>query len=226
MGKDVYYFSHDANAHNDPKIIRLRRVHGWEGYGLYWAIIEMLRCEEGYRMRTQYDDYAFALRSDANVIKSIVEDFNLFEVDSEVFYSESLLRRMMLKDEKSKKARNSARIRWAKNEENANAMRTHSERNARKGKERKEKERNSYESFDSFYKHYPKKKNRRAAERAFKKLKVDKELLEKMLSALEEQKNSKEWLRDDGQFIPYPASWLNGRRWEDETESDGDDGWI
>jgi len=40
MSKDAYYFSHDANAQDDEKILDLRADYGWEGYGLFWAVIE------------------------------------------------------------------------------------------------------------------------------------------------------------------------------------------
>jgi len=36
MKKEAYYFSHDSNARQDEKIIKLRMKLGWEGYGLYW----------------------------------------------------------------------------------------------------------------------------------------------------------------------------------------------
>ena len=51
--------------------------------------------------------------------------------------------------------------------------------------------------------------------KAFTKIDPDDTLLAQMLHALEVQKDSREWLKDNGAFIPYPASWLNGRRWED-----------
>lgn len=75
---------------------------------------------------------------------------------------------------------------------------------------------NSYCSFDEFWKLYPKKVGKAQAEKAWKKLKVDEALLETMKKAIERQKRSKQW--KDKQFIPYPATWLNGRRWEDELE--------
>ncbi len=39
-----------------------------------------------------------------------------------------------------------------------------------------------------------------------------------ILNSLEQQKHSVQWTKDGGQYIPYPATWLNGRRWEDESE--------
>ena len=42
--KNSYYFDHDYNARNDQKILELRAEFGWQGYGIYFAIIEVL-CE-------------------------------------------------------------------------------------------------------------------------------------------------------------------------------------
>lgn len=75
---------------------------------------------------------------------------------------------------------------------------------------------NRYCSFDDFWKLYPKKVGKAQAEKAWNKLKVDEPLFEAMKKAIECQKRSKQW--KDKQYIPYPATWLNGRRWEDELE--------
>lgn len=72
--------------------------------------------------------------------------------------------------------------------------------------------------FETFYNAYPKKKGRANALKAWKKLCPDEKTLDEILRALEWQKNSDEWRRDGGQYIPYPASWINGRRWEDEPD--------
>jgi hypothetical protein len=146
MKKEAYYFSHDSNAKDDPKILQLRMEMGWEGYGLFWAIIEMLRNESDFRMRTHYKGIAFALQTHEDCIKKLINEFDLFELDEQYFWSESLLKRMELKEERSEKARESAKKRWNRDID-ANAMRTHSERNAdamqlkeSKVKEIKEKE--------------------------------------------------------------------------------------
>jgi hypothetical protein len=39
-----------------------------------------------------------------------------------------------------------------------------------------------------------------------------------MLSAVEAQKQTDQWTKDGGQYIPHPSTWLNQGRWEDETE--------
>ena len=129
MKKEAYYFSHDANAKDDPKILQLRMEMGWEGYGLFWALIEMLRNESDHKMRTHYKSIAFALHTHEDSIKKLINDFDLFAIEGEYFWSESLLKRMEMKESKSEKARQSAKKRW--NQDNdANAMRTHSDGNA------------------------------------------------------------------------------------------------
>jgi hypothetical protein len=69
-------------------------------------------------------------------------------------------------------------------------------------------------TFDEFYSAYPKKKKRPDAERAW--LKVSPEEHERLMKALGLQKESADWKKNGGQYIPYPATWLNGRQWEDE----------
>ncbi len=72
--------------------------------------------------------------------------------------------------------------------------------------------------FDRFWNAYPKKKGKESARRAWDKLRPDVALCRVMAEALERQKRSREWRKEGGQFIPYPATWLNGRRWEDEED--------
>ena len=68
--------------------------------------------------------------------------------------------------------------------------------------------------FDRFWAAYPKKVGKGAAEKAFSKAPINGHLAD-VLSALDRQKQSEQWRRDGGQFIPNPATWLNQRRWED-----------
>ena len=72
--------------------------------------------------------------------------------------------------------------------------------------------------FDRFWGAYPRKVSKADARKAFAKLNPDAALVEDMLRALDWQKRLPDWTKDRGQFIPYPATWLNARRWEDEPE--------
>lgn len=72
--------------------------------------------------------------------------------------------------------------------------------------------------FEKFWQAYPKKLAKQEALKAWKKLKPNAELLRDVLNALEKWKNSAQWQENNGKYIPYPATWLNGRRWEDAPE--------
>lgn len=74
------------------------------------------------------------------------------------------------------------------------------------------------DGFVEFWSAYPKKVGKGAAESAWKKLKPP---ADKCMSALANQKSSADWKKENGQYIPHPATWINQRRWEDgETSAD------
>ena len=70
--------------------------------------------------------------------------------------------------------------------------------------------------FPKFWKLYPRKVGKDKAEKAWAKIKVTQELFTLMTEALAKQVLTPEWLKERGQFIPHPSTWLNGKRWEDE----------
>lgn len=92
--KDAYYFPHDCNARNDQKLIAVRAQYGMRGYGIYFGIIEMLREANGYQISSKINLLAFDLREDENIIKDIVENYDLFTIEGGLIFSESLLQRM------------------------------------------------------------------------------------------------------------------------------------
>lgn len=118
--KSTNYFSHDSNARNDEKLVRLRMKQGAAGYGVYFMILERLREEADYMSAKDYNMIAFDLRVDAAIVKSVVEDFGLFTFtdDGKCFYSESFTRRMDIKDTLSRQRSEGGKIgmknRWKK----------------------------------------------------------------------------------------------------------------
>ena len=147
MGKDTFYFSHDYNARTDEKIKLLIRKHGLRGYGIFWAIVEDLY-NNANALQTDYDGIAFELREDIEVVKSVINDFNLFQFDDGCFGSLSVQKRLDERNEKSKTARESANKRWSKSKVDANALQTQYKGNAKK--ERKGKEINEIPTIDLF----------------------------------------------------------------------------
>ena len=74
------------------------------------------------------------------------------------------------------------------------------------------------ERFNRFWEMYPKKIGKGAARSSFIKLKPSEALTAKMLDAIAKAKQTAQWQKDRGQYIPNPATWLNQSRWEDNYE--------
>jgi hypothetical protein len=150
--KDAYYFSHDSNARNDSKCLKLRRVLGLEGYGLFWVLVEMLREAKDYRLPlNSITDIAFEARVSEEKITALIGNFDLFEVEDDCFFSLRLTRSMDKMQQKSLKYANNAQKRW----KNAIALPLHSDCNALKeSKVNKRKGKDIKELGDTSQKHF------------------------------------------------------------------------
>jgi len=134
---ESFYFQHNYNTRSDSKIKKLLHKHGLLGYGLYWAIIEDLY-NNANALQLHYESIAYELHTKETIVKSIINDFDLFVIEGGYFSSNGVKARLQERQDKSAKASNSAKKRWSKPETNANAIRTHSEGNAIKEKKEKE----------------------------------------------------------------------------------------
>ena len=149
-----FYFSHDYDTRSDEKITNLIYRHGWEGYGVYWALIEMLYQNNG-KLLFEPDRISFTLRTEEKLVESIVQNFLLFKIKEKYFYSSSVQKRIQKRKKISDNRKKASQTRWGQRVvENANAMQMHNLNDAnaqpqrcksnaieRKGKERKRKER-------------------------------------------------------------------------------------
>jgi|GEM_PF-1100545 len=70
--------------------------------------------------------------------------------------------------------------------------------------------------FERFWLAYPRKQAKQEALRAYLKIAPDADLLAQMMTAVAACRGTAEWMADCGKYIPHAATWLNGRRWEDE----------
>jgi uncharacterized protein YdaU (DUF1376 family) len=120
------YLQHQSNSFTDIKIIKMRSMLGIESYGIFWALLELLFNEENKLCIDDYSVLAFSLQCDADKLKSVIEDFDLFVVEDGCFYSKRLNEHIDTINSKSAKAKESASKRW----NNANAKQTHSDSNA------------------------------------------------------------------------------------------------
>jgi len=95
------YFSHDERARNDAKLVKLLMRLGQAGKGVDWDLVEMLFEQGGYLLLEESQSNAFALRTDCDLIKKLVADFDLFATDGTRFWSETCLERMQMRNAKA-----------------------------------------------------------------------------------------------------------------------------
>lgn len=77
--------------------------------------------------------------------------------------------------------------------------------------------------FMRFWTEYPKKVGKVVAERSFLRINPSEDLFSAMVKDIRRRRESEDWQKQDGKFIPYPATYLNQRRWEDETRPSDED---
>lgn len=117
------YFAHDRDARSDPKIMRMRRKYGMEGYGIFFALLEMLYSDSKNQLPysdEQFDSMAYDFHTGINM-RQYVDDcveYELFDTDGEVFWSPSMRRRIAEQEAKTKSKSEAraaaARARWNK----------------------------------------------------------------------------------------------------------------
>lgn len=144
--KDAYYFSHDANAQDDPKCMLLIDQMGMEGYGIFWALVERLRNEKDYKLPTSIIS-ALSKRwnTSKEKVETVIKNYGLFSIEGDSFFSNRLKNSMELK---SLKAKESISYRWGdtdvkrpKNKRNTDVIRIDTNKvKESKGKEIKEKD--------------------------------------------------------------------------------------
>lgn len=104
------YFSHDIDARGDIKIKKLLYKFGYEGYGLYWALVEFLH--ENELFESDVEILASDFRADTEKLRAIIYETELFDIEDGKIISGRVNRNLSLQDEKRKKAKTSASTRW------------------------------------------------------------------------------------------------------------------
>lgn len=108
MNEKSLYFSHDYTASEDVKMLYLRQSLGMEGIGCYWFIIERLAQAGGYLPLKIIPVLSMQMQVTEVKVQGVVNNFNLFKVEDEQFYSKRLITtiefRKMLQDSGAKGA--------------------------------------------------------------------------------------------------------------------------
>ncbi len=107
-----YYFSHDYNSANDVKILFLRQQLGMEGYGIYWFLVENLAQAGGILPLNITPVLAMQMQTSEVKVKSVIEQFNLFEILEEGFFSKRLNDHLKIRISMQEKGKANALKRW------------------------------------------------------------------------------------------------------------------
>ena len=229
------YFTHDTDATNDEKIEAMRAAHGNDGYAFYFILLERI-----YRSENGAIDISSPLKKSSAIEKIKVSkkkfeillndalELNLFDrcqyEKSGILTSDGIHKRFLEVTRQREKWRNTKVI------QKENGVENSKDNGGKRGEKEREMENTPVvpqngdgdvknpvdERFSAFWKAYPKKVGKGAAEKSFNKIKPSAELLSTILSAIEKQKQSEQWQKDGGQYIPGAQRWLNEKRWEDE----------
>lgn len=169
-----------------------------------------------YQTEEPFKDIAWVARrikSTSEIVKLLLEEF--FEFDSEVWRSKRADEEIAKYRLKADSARNANRVKSEKKSALITELKSEliSEPNhiVTNNQEPRTNINIYTEDFELFWKSYPRHESKSSAMKAFKKVKVD---INVLLQAIAQQKNSKQW-KDN--IIPHASTWLNQSRWEDEV---------
>jgi len=120
---DTYYFSHESNARNDERMLMFRAEKGWEGYGIYWALLEMMFENEDTCLHfASIKGIALHYGIDKSLLQSVIDTAiseGIFEKDDKSFWSNDLRKGKEIfkkhKDDKSRAGKKGMETRWGDN---------------------------------------------------------------------------------------------------------------
>jgi len=230
----VDYFPHYANACNGDTLTVLQSRFGNDGYAFWFKLLEKLATADGHFLDCNDPIKWQLLLAKTGVNEFLGEEIMLLLVEMNAIDKELWNSRLIWCQNfvdniadvyKNRRAKLPSRpvITERNPVTTTNNSITTSDNTQSKVKETKEKtkekkkiKKEMQNNFELFWKAYPKKRSKGQAEKTFEKVAPDEQLFAAIMTAIEQAKKSEQWLKANGQYIPYPATWLNAKGWEDE----------
>ena len=232
------WFKHDSNANLDEKLQEVLLDYGLEGYGLYWYCIELIVG------KVSANNITFELKHDARVIarntgstiQKVEEmmkrfvDVGLFEHQNGAITCLKVAKRLMSSATSNPKMRGLIHgIKSNHNIQPDTSINTNEQQPSCRRHDAVMQDKNRIDenrlktssalslvvsdNFDVFWNLYPKKVGKDAAYKSWQKTKAN---IDDVIQAIQWQKQSEQWKRENGKYIPNPATYLNQGRWKDE----------
>ena len=237
------YFPHDTDAVNDEKIEALRALHGNDGYAFFFILLERIyrspNCElivsdaETIQIlarkvavtEQKFNEMLITALKWGCFNKQAYENYGILTSNGiKKRASVVLEKRESMKEHYRKMKLKSSFLPVSDAETIPETIPETPQSKEKKSKEKKSKEKKRttisaknqalLDRFNTFWKAYPKKRAKGEAEKAFTKINPDKELLAVILKAIEQAKMTRQWLENNGEYTPHPATWLNRKGWK------------
>ena len=159
-----------------------------------------------------------SMRDHSDIVSDILNEFFVKLPDGS-FMNQRASNEIERYHDKATRARKANQSRWGNPTEKESEMDLKSEAvqiptNTITKNHKPKKEEELPEAFLMFWAAYPRKTAKGAALAAWRK--ANPPPIETLLSAVKKQRQSPEWNKERGAFIPHPSTWLNQRRWDDE----------
>lgn len=236
MGKEKKYFWLKLmdNFFTQPRIKKLRKIAGGDTYTIIYLKMQLLSLNDGGRL--------FFEGIEENIIEEIAltidEEIENVEVTFQYLLNQGLIEEIT----QNEYLMPETKLLIGSETSAAERMRKH--RNSKKALQCYDDVTNCYTDidiekdinkeyicanatpfdpkmhFEEFWNLYPKKVNKKRAKDKFCKVCKNEEIFKQLMNGLNIQIKSKDWLKESGQFIPHPTTWLNGERWNDEISSE------
>ena len=211
------WFSHDNNLRDDLKIKAVRTKFDLKWYAIFLMILEVLADAEYFQLEDtdfQIEILSGDFRIDKEELKTILDYFKqiwLLQFEDWKIFSKHLIERM--KSLLSKRENERQKYQEPQGESDSEPAAAA----APKTPSAPKKALMTDEDFESFWKIYPRKVEKTKAMEKFKR--IEKSLLDTIIEAVNLQKKTSSWIKNDGQFVPHPTTWINWQRWNDDPAS-------
>ena len=253
IDKDAYYFPHYCNARHDRKVRRITKELGVEGYGIFFMLLEVLREQTDYKFPLQdIDLLADEFGTSEQKVRTVISNYDLFSTDEEQRFFSSNLILYLQPYLSSKENRRVAGIKgnlikYGHCKRDDLIDKTHAEIKAmgaecfdsslsdrpaiaqpsqvKESKVNKVKESKLIiDAFNLFWNVYPNKQGKKKAMESYTKAYKTQSLPDDLLDIIKKWVQTDNWKNEGGKYIPLPATWLNGERWDDELPKQKDAG--
>lgn len=205
------WFKHYATAHNDLWLRHLVRKEGHVAGWIWWVLLELLHKHgRGNTLIMNISDIAHAAASSNSVVTRVLTQMATeFQGQSKLSWN-SVGTQLELEIKNFREKQHNLKVKTGP-KAFQNGSKISKEVDV-------EEEVETYSPFYQFWNSYPRKTAKSVALKAWLKLNPGEDLIITLMAALEVHKKNPDWEKEDGKFIPHPATWLNQKRWEDEIK--------